>query len=142
MNARRLMAALMIFALVAGGIGITIAVLTRDPPPPPAATTPAPRPQMPTPAEFRVNVVVLEQNCPGPASCVYKYRIEPTYIGQHPLPEKQITVVYQVTGGHQPQPGDFSVHKGQARVLQEVTLDGPPGAQLRASVTRIDVPGP
>jgi hypothetical protein len=144
MNSRRLMAALAIFALVASGIGITIAVLTSNESRPPVASIPPPpipaappRPQMPTPADFQVAVVVTEQNCSGTANCVYTYRIEPNFIGRHPLPEKEITVLYEVTGGHQPQPGDFTVHNGQARVLQKVILEGPPGARLQASVTRI-----
>ena len=134
MNARRLIASLAIFAVVVGGIGVTIAVLIGNKPPPPTAS---PRPQMPIPAEFQIGVVVTDRNCTGPTRCVYKYRIEPKYIGMHPLPEKEIKVVYQVTGGHQPQVGDFTVQGGQARVLQDVALEGPPGARLQASVTQI-----
>ena len=69
--------------------------------------------------------------------CVYKYRVEPKYIGLHPLPDKEFKVIYQVTGGHQPQTGDFTVHGDQARVLQDVPLEGPPGARLQASVTQV-----
>ena len=142
MNAHRLIASLAIFAVVVGGIGVTIAVLIGNKPPPPAASQPPPTPtasppQMPIPAEFQIGVVVTDRNCTGPTRCVYKYRIEPKYIGMHPLPEKEIKVVYQVTGGHQPQVGDFTVQGGQARVLQDVALDGPPGARLQASVTQI-----
>ena len=143
MNAHRLIASLAIVAVVVGGIGVTIAVLIGNKPPPPAASQPpptpaaSPRPQMPIPAEFQIGVVVTDQNCTGPTRCVYKYRIEPKYIGMHPLPEKEIKVVYQVTGGHQPQVGDFTVQGGQARVLQDVALEGPPGARLQASVTQI-----
>ena len=142
MNAHRLIASLAIFAVVVGGIGVTIAVLIGNKPPPPAASQPPPTPaasppQMPIPAEFQIGVVVTDRNCTGPTRCVYKYRIEPKYIGMHPLPEKEIKVVYQVTGGHQPQVGDFTVQGGQARVLQDVALEGPPGARLQASVTQI-----
>jgi hypothetical protein len=143
MNARRLIAALAIFALVATGIGVSIALITADKPTRPAATQtprrppPPPRPQVPIPAEFQIGVVVTDQNCSGPSGCVYKYRIEPKYIGMHPLPEKEIKVVYQVTGGHQPQVGDFTVQGDQARVLQDVALEGPPGARLQATVTQI-----
>ncbi len=143
MNTRRLIASLAIFAVVAGGIGLTIAVLVGNKPPPPAASqrppVPAapPLPQVPIPAEFQVGVVVTSQDCSGPNGCVYKYRIEPKYIGMHPLPEKEIKVVYEVTGGHQPQVGDFTVQGDQARVLQEVALEGPPGARLQATVTQI-----
>lgn len=139
-TARRLIAALAVFAVVAAGLGITIAVLTAEKPPPaPAAPQPlAPQaPRTPTPAEFQLAVVVTDQNCPDPAACVYRYRIEPKYLGLHPLPDKAIKVIYQVTGGHQPQTGDFTVQGGQARVLQDVPLEGPPGARLQASVTQV-----
>ena len=94
-------------------------------------------PKVPIPQEFQIGVVVTDQNCSGPNGCVYKYRVEPKYIGLHPLPDKEIKVVYQVTGGHQPQVGDFTVQGGQARVLQDVPLEGPPGARLQATVTQI-----
>ncbi|MGZ6778172.1 MAG: hypothetical protein ACXVGO_04155 [Mycobacterium sp.] len=140
MNARRLIAALAAFAVVAAGFGVTIAVLTARKPEAPVATQsppPPPKSQMPTPAEFHLGVVVTDQNCSGPAGCVYKYRVEPKYLGLHPLPDKEIKVIYQVTGGHQPQTGDFTVQGGQARVLQDVPLEGPPGARLQASVTQV-----
>lgn len=142
MSVRRLVAALAIFALVVAGLGVTIAVLTADKAPPPAATTrpplPTPTPKVPTPAEFQIAVVVTDQNCSGPAGCVYKYRVEPKYLGLHPLPDTPVKVIYQVTGGHEPQTGDFTVQGGQARVLSDVPLEGPPGAQLQARVTKIE----
>ena len=140
MNARRLIALMGIFAVVVSGIGITIAVLVGNKPPPPVASQAPPvpaAPQMPIPMEFQIGVVVTDQDCSGPNGCVYKYRIEPKYLGMHPLPAKEIKVVYEVTGGHQPQVGDFTVLNGQARVLQDVPLEGPPGARLQASVTQI-----
>jgi hypothetical protein len=140
----RLIAALAIFAVIVAGLGITIAVLTsgsKDRPsavPRTSLVPPPPRtPQVPTPVEFQLNVVVTEQNCAVPAECLYKYRIEPKYIGLHPLPTNEIKVIYQVTGGHQPQTGDFTVQGDQARVLQDVPLEGPPGARLQATVTKI-----
>ncbi|OBA85700.1 hypothetical protein A5662_03890 [Mycobacteriaceae bacterium 1482268.1] len=140
MNARRLVAAVAVLAVVVAGLGITIAVLTAKPQTPVAAQPsppPPPRPQLPTPAEFQLGVVVTEQTCSVPAGCVYKYRVEPKYLGLHPLPENEIKVIYQVTGGHQPQTGDFTVQGGQARVLENVPIEGPPGARLQASVTQI-----
>lgn len=141
MNARRVIAALAIFALVMTGVGVTIAVLIADKAPPPTVSSPAPaapkRPQVPIPAEFQIGVVVTDQDCSGPNGCLYRYRIEPKYIGLHPLPDKEIKVVYEVRGGHQPQVGDFTVQAGQARVLQDVPLEGPPNARLQASVTQI-----
>src|SRR3954464_15631910 len=71
----RLIAALAIFAVVVAGLGITIAVLTSSKDQPPAASKtslvpPPPRtPQVPTPVEFQLNVVVTEQNCAVPAGC-------------------------------------------------------------------------
>jgi hypothetical protein len=138
MSARRLIAALAVFAVVATGIGVSIALITAPKPPPqPRPTLAAPTPKVPTPAEFQIGVVVTDQNCAGPNGCVYKYRVEPKYLGLHPLPDKEIKVLYQVTGGHQPQDGDFTVQGGQARVLQDVPLEGPPGAQLKATVTKV-----
>jgi hypothetical protein len=143
MSASRVIASLAIFAVVVAGIGVTVAVILSSRPPPPAASRPsgAPpsqlAPKVPIPQEFQIGVVVTDQNCSGPNGCVYKYRVEPRYIGLHPLPDKEIKVVYQVTGGHQPQVGDFTVQGGQARVLQDVPLEGPPGARLQAAVTQI-----
>jgi hypothetical protein len=140
MNPRRLVAALAIFAVAATGIGLSIAMFTGNKPSPAATTRtplPPPTPSVPTPAEFQVGVVVTDQNCSGPTGCVYKYRIEPKYIGLHPLPDKEVKVIYQVTGGHQPQTGDFTVQGDQARVLQDVPVEGPPGARLQATVTQI-----
>jgi hypothetical protein len=138
MTARRLIAALAVFAVVATGLGVTIGMLDADKAAPPVASRPAPpTPRDPTPAEFQIGVVVTDQNCSGPNGCVYKYRIDPKYVGLHPLPDKPIKVVYQVTGGHQPQAGDFTVQGGQARVLQDVPIEGPPGAQFQAIVTQV-----
>jgi hypothetical protein len=137
MNVRRVIAALAIFAVVATGIGVSIAVLTANKAPPVAETTQPPLPpKAPTPAELQIGVIVTEQNCTATAR-VYKYRVEPKYVGRHPLPDKEIKVVYQVTGWHQPQLGDFTIQNGQARALQDVPLEGPPGARLQASVTQI-----
>lgn len=140
MNARRLIAALAIFAIAATGIGVSIALFTAKdaPPPPKASPLPAPTPKVPTPAEFQISIVVTDQDCTVPAGCIYKYRVEPKYLGLHPLPETPVKVIYQVTGGHQPQTGDFTVQGGQARVLQDVPLEGPPGAKLTAAVTKIE----
>jgi hypothetical protein len=103
----------------------------------PRSTPPPPPPSVPTPLEFTVNVIVTENTCAPDGNCQYKYTIEPKYIGQHPLPETPFTVFYEVTGGHVPQPGEFTVQKDQAKILKDVVLDGPPGAQLRAIVKNV-----
>jgi hypothetical protein len=100
-------------------------------------TTLAPQPSVPTAKEFTIGVVVTEQNCQPDGGCVYKYTIEPKYIGFHPLPATEFTVEYQVTGGNQPQPGKFTVKGDQAQILKDVVLEGPPGAKLQAAVTRV-----
>ena len=78
-----------------------------------------------------------EQNCdPGPG-CAYKYTIEPKYIGFHPLPTTPFTVKYEVQGGDQPQPGEFTVEGNQARILKDVVVEGPPAARLQAVVLQV-----
>jgi hypothetical protein len=142
MNVRRVVAALAIVAIVVTGFAVLISWLTAPKPPPSTASTrpstiAPPAPKVPTAAEFMIGVVVTDKKCTGQTGCTYKYNIEPKYIGLHPLPDSEIKVVYQVTGGHQPQTGDFTLKGNQARVLQGVSLDGPPDAQLKAAVTQI-----
>jgi hypothetical protein len=139
---RRLLAALAIVALLVGGISIAVALIFGDHSKPPPATTPRttlapPPPSVPTPKEFTINVVVTEQNCePGPG-CAYKYTIEPKYVGFHPLPTTPFTVKYEVQGGNQPQPGEFTVEGNQAKILKDVIIEGPPAARLQAVVLQV-----
>ena len=134
-----------IVAIVVSGVGlaaVTIYGSMTKPEPSQQASTPRttlapPPPKVPTPMEFTVNVIVTENTCAPDGRCIYKYTIEPKYVGLHPLPETPFTVFYQVTGGHQPQQGEFTVHKDQAKILKDVVLDGPPGAQLKAIVMNV-----
>jgi hypothetical protein len=143
-NLRRLLAALAIFAMMAGGVSLAATLIFSDKPKPgavPTSTTqfspPPPPPAVPTVKEFTIKVVVTEQNCdPGPV-CVYKYTIEPKYIGFHPLPTTPFTVKYEVQGGSQPQPGEFTVEGSQAKIFKDVVLEGPPAAQLQAVVLEV-----
>src|ERR1700716_1610174 len=143
-NLRRLLAALAIFAMLAGGVGLASILIFSDhskpsaqPTATPRATPPPPPPSVPTVKEVTIKVVVTEQNCdPGPG-CVYKYTIEPKYIGFHPLPTAPFTVQYEVQGGTQPQPDEFSVEGSQARIFKDVVLQGPPAAQLQAVVLQV-----
>jgi len=140
---RKWSAALAILAMVAGGIGIAAVMIFGNHSPPPTAaprTRPAPPPpKVPTPREFTIGVVVTAQDCPPGGGCVYTYTIEPKYIGMHPLPADELRIEYQVTGGHEPQNGDFTVHGTAARISKDVTLAGPPGAQLKAEATKVVV---
>ncbi|HXO54566.1 MAG TPA: hypothetical protein VN888_26870 [Mycobacterium sp.] len=82
-------------------------------------------------------MVVTERDCQPGGGCVYKYTIEPKYIGFHPLPATPFTVKYEVQGGNQPQPGEFTVEGNQAKILKDVVLDGPPAARLQAVVLAV-----
>jgi len=143
-NVRRLLAALAIFAMLAGGVGIASILIFSDNSQPtrPTAATPRttrapPPPSVPTRKEFTINVVVTEQNCQPGGGCAYKYTIEPKYIGFHPLPATPFTVKYEVQGGNQPQPGEFTVEGSQAKILKDVVLEGPPAARLQAVVLQV-----
>jgi hypothetical protein len=139
---RKLLAALAIVAMLIGGISIAAALIFGDHSKPATTATPRttlapPPPSVPTPREFTINVVVTEQICdPGPG-CVYKYTIEPKYVGLHPLPATPFTVKYEVQGGNLPQPGEFTVEGNQAKILKDVVLEGPPAAQMHAVVLQV-----
>jgi hypothetical protein len=143
---RKWSAGLALFAIVASGVGVVAVIIyggmSSPPQPQPQTATPrstlaAPSPKVPTPFEFTVNVVVTDQQCVPVGSCTYKYTIEPKYIGLHPLPETPFTVHYEVVGGAEPQKGEFTVEKNQAKILKDVVLDGPPGVQLKANVLQV-----
>jgi len=140
---RKLLAALAVVAMLIGGISIAAALIFGGHSKPqqqaitPRMTLAPPPPSVPTAKEFTINVVVTEQNCdPGPG-CAYKYTIEPKYIGFHPLPATPFTVKYEVQGGSEPQPGEFTVEGNQARILKDVVVEGPPAARLQAVVLQV-----
>ena len=142
-NIRKLLAALAIVAMLVGGISIAADLIFGDHSKPrqqavtPRTTLGPPPPSVPTANEFTINVVVTEQKCePGPG-CVYKYTIEPKYIGFHPLPATPFTVKYEVQGGTAPQPGEFTVEGSQAKIFKDVVLEGQPAAQLQAVVMQV-----
>jgi hypothetical protein len=141
---RKLLAALAIFGMLAGGVGLASILVFSDHSKPaatqtatPRTTLPPPPPSVPTPKEFTINVVVTGQNCQPGGGCVYKYTIEPKYIGFHPLPTTPFTVKYEVQGGNQPQPGEFTVEGNQAKIFRDVVLEGPPAARLQAVVLAV-----
>lgn len=136
MNIRKVTAALAIVAIVVSGIGLTVFLVFGDRSRP-QVTQAAPPPSVPQPYEFRIGVVVTAQNCDPAGVCVYTYTINPKYIGLHPLPETPFTVEYEVAGGHEPQQGQFTVHEGTAEIMKDVSVQGPPGAQLEAAVIRV-----
>lgn len=137
-------AGIALVAMLAGGIGVAGFMIFLNPsqsrPQPtatPRTTIAPPPPSVPTPTEFTIGVVVTRQECVPQGGCAYIYTIDPKYIGLHPFPPTEFTVEYEVTGGHQPQPGKFTVKGDQAQILKDVTVEGPPGARLQAAVTRV-----
>ena len=141
---RRLLAALAIFGMLAGLVSVASILIFGDHSKPAAPPTATPRttldpppPSPPTPKEFTINVVVTEQACQPDGGCVYKYTIEPKYVGFHPLPAAPFTVKYEVQGGNQPQPGEFTVEGSQAKILKDVVIEGPPAARLHAVVLAV-----
>jgi len=145
---RKVLAALCIVAIAVTGIGVAIFLFTRmdtlkSTPSAARSTLAAPEPKMPTPQEFEVGVQVTATQCADNGVCTYTYSIQPNYVGFHPLPERGFAVFYEIVGGTAPQPGNFTVTGGQARVYKDVTVEGPPAAQLTARVTEISpVAGP
>jgi hypothetical protein len=146
MSMRKLVVAACVVTMIVTGVGLAIILLaqkdsTTATPPGTSLMTTAPR--IPTPQEFRVGVKVTAQQCADPGVCTYTYSIQPMYVGNHPLPDQHFTVFYEVSGGSAVQTGDFTVSDGQTRVYKDVTVDGAPGAQLQATVTRVSaVVGP
>jgi hypothetical protein len=137
-------AAVAIVAMVFVGVGVARSVVAKDDTAQPTESTaperipPSKRPSVPIAAEFTVGVVVTQTHCdPAGGNCAYVYSIEPKYIGFHPLPTTPFTVEYEVQGGHQPQPGKFTVEGDQAQISTGVTVEGPPGAELKAVVTNV-----
>ncbi|MCV7153000.1 hypothetical protein [Mycolicibacterium pyrenivorans] len=145
---RKLLAALAIVGMLVSGIGIASVMIFGQPDqlqaePPRREPPKPPPPSVPTVTEFLVGVGVTAQNCDPAGVCLYTYTIDPNYVGLHPFPETPFTVEYEVTGGFQPQQGSFTVEGEQAQILKDVTVEGPPGAQLQAKVVRIfDAPPP
>jgi hypothetical protein len=145
---RKLLATLAIVGLLASGVGVASLIIFSKPAQQqseaPRRTPPEPPPpSVPTVEEFLVGVNVTAQDCDPAGVCVYTYTIDPKYVGLHPFPEKPFTVEYEVTGGLEPQPGAFTVTGQSAEILKDVTVEGPPGAKLEASVLRVlDTPPP
>lgn len=142
---RRWLAGLALFALLGSGIGVAAVMILGSVKQAKQAehaeasrAALAPQPKVPTPMEFAINVNVTDTHCaPEAPGCFYKYSIEPKYIGMHPLPKAPFTVFYEVVGGNAPQKGEFTVTDGQAQILQDVVLEGPPAAHLKANVLQV-----
>lgn len=139
---RKLLAALAIVGLLVSGVGVASLVIfsgaSQEQPEPPRRTPPKPPPpSVPTVDEFLIGVAVTAQNCDPAGKCVYTYTIDPKYVGLHPFPEEPFTVQYEVVGGYEPQPGEFTVTGQSAEILKDVIVEGPPDATLQANVLQV-----
>ncbi|UXA17788.1 hypothetical protein [Mycobacterium sp. SMC-4] len=138
---RKLLAAVAIIGLLASGVGIASVMIFSRPDPDQSAAQrtppPPPPPSVPTTEEFLIGVVVTAQECDPGGLCRYVYTIDPKYVGLHAFPETPFTVEYEVVGGIEPQPGEFTVEGQQAQILKDVVVEGPPGAVLQVNVLRV-----
>jgi hypothetical protein len=147
MAIRKILAALCIAGMVVAGLGVTLYLLSHKDVMTTAksglTSAEAPPASVPTPEEFKVGINVTATNCDAADKCTFTYSIAPNYTGKHPLPEHGFAVFYEVTGGFEPQSGTFTVSNGQARVYKDVQIDGAPGSQFQAAVTKVSaVAGP
>lgn len=46
----------------------------------------APAAVLPSPSDFRIEVIVTEQKCFGSAGCIYTYTLDPSYVGTRKEP--------------------------------------------------------
>lgn len=78
---------------------------------------------MPKAADFVIGVKVLEKKCFGSAGCNITYQIEPMYVGTARLPQgKEITIVYDIAGGEDPQTSRFTLLGDQMTFPAEETI--------------------
>lgn len=90
----------------------------------------------PTPADFRIDVAITEQKCFGSAGCSYELAIAPVQVTAKDITGKW-TVVYQITGGDEPQTGNFTLTGSQANWDAEKRIRGSAGATFGAEITQI-----
>lgn len=100
-----------------------------------AATTPDSAPP-PAPSDFAVDVTVTEQRCYGTAGCSYELNINPRFVGLS-APTGKWKVIYEITGGDDPQTGNFTVDGSHIRWDSDKTADGSSGAVFSARVTQV-----
>jgi hypothetical protein len=95
----------------------------------------------PTPADFRIDVVVTSKHCFGSAGCNLEYDVDLTYAGTTPLdPDGTWTLIYEVDGGKDgPQIENLTLTgDGKATVPQDESISTSSGsAVLTAHVTSV-----
>jgi hypothetical protein len=88
---------------------------------------------LPTPEQFKLDVVIVEKDCFGSAGCNVMYDIDPTYTGPESLQGTSFTVVYQIDGGDEPQTGNFTVTNGKTSGHRDL-IDTPSASSTLAAV--------
>lgn len=101
----------------------------------PTSTTTAPA-VPPSPTDFAVDVVITEQQCFGSAGCNYELSVTPRYVGLGTLTGNW-TVVYEITGGEDPQTGNFTIDGDNVRWDEKKRIGGDAGAVFTAKVTQV-----
>lgn len=104
-----------------------------------APTTKAPSRTPITAADFRIDTTVLTKKCFGSAGCNVTYTIEPTFLGiTRDLEGRSFKVIYEVTGGEDPQIGNFSLTGTNMRYTESSSISTPSSdAVLTAQVTSV-----
>ncbi|RVW03610.1 hypothetical protein [Rhodococcus spongiicola] len=102
-----------------------------------ARTTEPKRPIVP--ADFAIDITVLEKKCFGSAGCSVTYAIDPSFKGfVDDLEGRSFKVVYEIIGGDDPEIGNFSVDGTRVRYDESSRIDTPSSdAVLTAKVTQV-----
>lgn len=104
-----------------------------------ASSTPALAP-LPEPSQFDIKVKILRKQCFGSAGCNVTYQVDPAYTGTAPLPQRTMTVVYEVSGGESgPATNNFTIDgDGKASYpTQEFASTGSSKAALAAKAVSV-----
>jgi hypothetical protein len=103
-----------------------------------ASEAPTPTGPAPTPADFTIAVIETQKNCYGSAGCNVTYRIDPTFLGVAPDASQSFTVIYELTGGKDPETGSFEMQGTKYnRPSERMISTDSSGAVLTATVTQV-----
>ncbi len=92
-----------------------------------------------TGADFRIDVTVTEKKCYGSAGCNLTYTISPTFLGAtKDLEGRSFKVIYEVTGGDDPEIGNFTLTGTNMRYTESSRISTPSADPvLSAQVTSV-----
>lgn len=101
-------------------------------------TTTTRQPYVPQPADFELEVKILEQECFGSAGCLVTFRLSVAYNGGTIYDgEGPYTVVYSLTGTDDPFVGRFTLLSQYEFEASEENVSTPQGPKLTATVTEV-----